>query len=62
MNKHQASGIGKQIKGGVKAATSSATGNTAGKAEGKIQKAIGKTQTALGNEMERQKRERRARA
>lgn len=61
MNKHQTSGIGKQIKGGVKEAASKVTGNTAGKMEGKLQKEAGKAQTAMGNELERQKRDQRDR-
>lgn len=53
MNKHQSGGLSKQVKGGLKEATSKITGNKAGEAEGKLQKAVGKVQTKLGNEQER---------
>lgn len=61
MNKHQTSGIGKQVKGSIKEAASTVTGNTSGKVKGKIEKAVGKAETALGNEQERQKRDQRER-
>lgn len=58
MNKDQTDGIGKQVKGGFKEAVSKVTGNKAGEMEGKIEKAVGKVQTKVGNAVEEDRRNR----
>lgn len=58
MNKDQKDGAGNQVKGGFKEAVSKVTGNKAGEVEGKIQKAVGKVQTKVGNAVEEDKRNR----
>jgi len=49
MNKDQAKGVGKQVKGAVKDAVGGATNDPKTQAEGKIDKAVGKAQKGYGD-------------
>lgn len=49
VNKDQAAGVAKQVKGSVKEAAGRMTGNTRTEAEGKAEKAAGKVQKKYGD-------------
>ncbi|MBP0438610.1 CsbD family protein [Tianweitania sediminis] len=49
VNKDQAEGVGKQIKGAVKDAVGGATGDTSTQVDGKLDKAEGKVQKGFGD-------------
>jgi uncharacterized protein YjbJ (UPF0337 family) len=56
VNRNRAKGLGKQVKGAAKEATSKVTGNKLGQAEGKMEKGVGKAQTKLGNKQAESRR------
>lgn len=52
VNRDQAEGVGKQVKGSVKDAAGAAVGNDRMQAEGKADKAAGKVQKGYGDAKE----------